>query len=158
VDVRRGDLDRLAQRADAMRARAPFAAQPPEGRTPRERTLRRYLASYGIDSPPRLEPDRRQAGETLVRPLTQIANGKPKPSLVHVVAVAPEPLQGSPMGDAVRGLARGGAVVPWSPPRLERALEPPWTPAKPPEPLSGDAPTDEREEPPLLPRRPAIDP
>ena len=160
-DVRRGDLDRLAQRADVMRGRAPFAAQAPEGRSPRERTLRRYLASYGIDSPPRLEPDRRQAGESLVRTLTQIARGKPRPSVLHVVSLAPDALHVKAVGDAIRRLSRGGATITWSLPRFEPALEPPWTRPPPPEltePRGPDAPTDEREEPPLIPPRPEIDP
>ena len=49
-----------------MRARAPFSALLPAGRSLRDRTLRRYLASFGIDSPPRIEADRRDAGAALV--------------------------------------------------------------------------------------------
>jgi uncharacterized protein (DUF58 family) len=149
VDVRRGDLDRLAQRADAMRARAPFAAPAPEAKSVRERALRRYLACYGIDSPPRIEPDRKQAGDTLVRVLGQLARGKARPSLVHVVGVPPDGQHAKQIGDVVRRLTRGGAVVTWSMPQHEAALEPPWSTAKPP--------ISDMDEPPLLPPRPDFD-
>src|SRR6185295_1641372 len=89
ADVRRGDLDKLAQRADAMRSRAPFRAKAPEGRTQRDATLRRYLACFGIDSPPKSSSDRAAVSDTLVKTLSSIAKGKPRPSLVHVLSSAP---------------------------------------------------------------------
>lgn len=147
-DVRRGDLDRLAQRADAMRGRAPFAAAAPDAKSARERTLRRYLASYGIDSPPRIEPDRKPALETLVNTLVGLGRSKPRPSLVHIVAQAPDGSQTKLVGDAVRRLSRGGASVTWSLPQHEQALAPPWS--RPPERSMED-------EPPLLPPRPDFD-
>jgi uncharacterized protein (DUF58 family) len=125
-DVRRGDLDRLSTRADAMRSRAPFTAQPPQGRSPRERTLRRYLASFGIDSPPKVESDRREAVAALLEALGHVAKSKPRASLVHVVAPAPEERQSKSVGDAVRRVARGGAMLTWSSPAIEPALSPPW--------------------------------
>ena len=144
-DVRRGDLDKLAVRADAMRARAPFAASPPVGRTPRERTLRRYLAAFGMDSPPRAEIDRREVELGLEAALAGIAKTKPRASLVHVVAPPPEEPSLPRLGDALRRVMRGGAAVTWSSPSVVPALAPPW-----------DDPTREEpdEEPPLLPRKP----
>src|SRR5262249_55489756 len=68
-DVRRGDLDKLALRADSLRSRGPFAAAAPFGRSARDRTLRRYLASFGIESPPKAEADRREADAALVAAL-----------------------------------------------------------------------------------------
>lgn len=148
ADVRRGDLDKLAQRAEAMRGRAPFAAAIPEGKTIRERTLRRYLACYGLDSPPRAESDRKKTLEALAQTLTFVAKSKPRPSLVHVIALAPDPTGGKAVGEAVRRLLRHGALVTWSLPEFERALEPPWSS---PPPTFGD------EEEPLVPPRPEID-
>jgi hypothetical protein len=125
-DVRRGDLDRLAARADAMRARAPFTAQAPQGRSLRDRTMRRYLASFGIDSPPKIESDRRDVGVALVEALTHIARIKPRSSLVHVVAAPPDERQAQHLGEAVRRVKSTGAALTWSSPSIELALSAPW--------------------------------
>ncbi len=126
ADVRRGDLDKLASRADAMRQRAPFAAAAPAGRTARDRTMRRYLASFGIESPPKIEADRREAEASLIEALLHIAKVKPRASLVHVVASPPEETSLPRLGDALRRVMRGGATVSWSSPPLGPALEPPY--------------------------------
>lgn len=146
ADVRRGDFDKLATRADAMRVRAPFAAQAPVGRSARDRMLRRYLASYGIDSPPRSDSDRNETAAALIEALSMIAKLKPKPSLIHVVAASPDETSLPRLGDAVRRLLRKGAVISWSLPQLEPALEPPWD--DPMKTLEAQA-----EAPPLLPLR-----
>lgn len=130
-DLRRGDLDRLAMRADAVRARAPFNPPVPEGRSSRERTLRRYLASYGIESPPRTEPERHLAGLVLADVLGQIARHKPASSVVHVVAPAPmEVGHEKPLSEGLRRLARHGVTIHWSMPQFEAALLPPWEPPR----------------------------
>lgn len=127
ADVRRGDLDKLAARADAMRARAPFAAAAPLGRSLRDRTLRRYLASFGIDSPPRTEPtQQREAHASIEEALGYIARMKPRPSLVHVVSPAPEEANAPRLGEAVRRIHRAGAALTWSIPSNEPALMPPY--------------------------------
>src|SRR5262249_42081751 len=100
--------------ADAMRARAPFIAAAPEAKSARERTLRRYLACYGIESPARTEPERPRTVQALPRALAAIARMKPKPTIVHVLGMAPELAQEKPLGEAVRRLGRAGATVSWS--------------------------------------------
>jgi uncharacterized protein (DUF58 family) len=148
ADVRRGDIDKLAARADAMRARAPFAAAAPFARSTRERTLRRYLASFGIESPAKVDPGRREADGALVEALLHAAKAKPRASLVHVVAPPPEEAAAPIVGDAIRRVLRGGATVSWSAPPVDPALAPPWDdPTRRP-------PDDEE---PLLPR-PATSP
>lgn len=133
ADVRRGDLDKLAARADAMRSRAPFAAAAPQGRSLRERTLRRYLASFGIDSPPRVETDRSGDRTALLEALSYVARIKPRPSLVHVISPPPDERQQKMFGDAVHRITRKGAALTWSTPAIEPALSPPWDdPGKPP--------------------------
>lgn len=132
-DVRRGDLDRLAQRADAMRQKAPFRAKAPEGRTVRDAMLRRYLASFGIDSPPRPTSDRRQTSETLVATLSAVGSNRPRPSLVHVLASAPEPQSLAALGQAVGRIRRGGTLISWALPSFEPGLSAPWTREKKPE-------------------------
>lgn len=140
ADVRRGDLDKLAARADQMRARAPFAAVAPAGRSLRERTLRRYLASFGIDSPPRSESDRALAVQALVDALGQIARLKPRPSLVHVMAPPPEDSAHKNIVEVLRRVVRTGATVTWATPVFEQALDAPYddptrTPGEPVDPL-----------------------
>jgi uncharacterized protein (DUF58 family) len=143
-DVRRGDLDKLAARADVIRGRAPFAAAPPLGRSLRERILRRYLASFGIDSPPRVEIDRSGSQAALLEAVTYVSRLRPRPSLVHVVSPPPDERQQKAFGNAVRRITRGGAALTWSTPAVEPALSPPW---EDPE----RAPPDAEE--PILPRR-----
>jgi hypothetical protein len=126
ADVRRGDLDKLASRADAMRSRAPFAATAPFGRSPRDRTLRRYLAAFGIDSPPKTDSDRNEAEAALYDALVHVARSKPRASLVHIVAPPPDQTHLTRLGEAVRMSMRLGATVSWSSPPLDQALEPPY--------------------------------
>lgn len=126
-DVRRGDLDKLSGRAEAMRGRAPFpTVTPPEAKTIRERILRRYLAAYGIDSPPRSEPERKATLEALATSLRAIARGKPRPSLVHVIGSVPDASSHQHIADAVRRLQRSRATVSWTSPQFEPGLRPPW--------------------------------
>jgi uncharacterized protein (DUF58 family) len=124
-DVRRGDLDKLAARAEAMRARAPFSAAAPQGKSLRDRGLRRYLASFGIDSPPRIERQV-EKGSALAEAFALIARSKPRPSMVHVVAPPPDSTSGKHVGEALRRVTRAGATVTWSIPPIEPALDPPW--------------------------------
>ncbi|MFO0587966.1 MAG: DUF58 domain-containing protein [Polyangiaceae bacterium] len=124
-DVRRGDLDRLAARADQVRSRAPFAAAAPAGRTPREKTLRRYLAAYGIDSPPRSET-LRAGSPALFEVLSQIERTKPHATLIHVIGQPPEEPQQKRLGEAVRRLGRHGASVTWSFPEVIESVKGPW--------------------------------
>lgn len=131
ADVRRNDLDKLAARADAMRGRAPFAVPLPEARTLRDRTLRRYLAAYGIDSPPRADTDRRLALTTLGQVLLRVVKTKPRASLVHVLAPAPDVAHVPHIDDAIRRLSRRGVRVSWSPPDMAAGLVPPWDPPPP---------------------------
>lgn len=126
ADVRRNDLDRLAERAESMRGRAPFRVRRPSARTPREQTLRRYLASFGVDSPPRADGERKDTARELAAVLGRIAREKPRPSMVHVLAAGPEADGEAPLRDAVLRLRRAGATVAWALPSFDGALEPPW--------------------------------
>jgi uncharacterized protein (DUF58 family) len=130
-DVRRNDLDKLAARADGARSRAPFSVPLPEARSLRERTLRRYLAAYGIDSPPRADSDRRAALASLAQLLLRIGMTKPRASLVHVVAPPPDGTLAPTIEDPVRRLVRHGVRVSWSTPDMSTGLVPPWDPPPP---------------------------
>jgi uncharacterized protein (DUF58 family) len=115
-------LDSLQAYADMQRARAPYDAPAPWAKTPRERALRRYLACYGISTPPRTEHDKTRPAALLVQALDRAANEKPRPSLVYVWSRVPD--ASSPaLAQAVRKLLRKGMTVRWIPARHERALE-----------------------------------
>jgi hypothetical protein len=59
--------------------------------TRRERTLRGYLAAFGLGSPPRLEPDRPRTDAELARLLVRLAREKRHPSLIYLWSPAPDP-------------------------------------------------------------------
>jgi uncharacterized protein (DUF58 family) len=130
--LRPGDLDALAARAELALGRAPFSAAAPEGSSPRERTLRRYHASFGLDAPPRLDADPRGTSDALAIALGHIAREKPRPSLVYVVAPAPSPSSAEHVGEAARRLTRHGARLTWACPATDAALTPPWSQAAEP--------------------------
>ena len=116
------DLDRLAFRAEAALPRAPFKATTPEAPTPRERALRKYLAAFGIESPPRTDPERARTDEAITRFLERLASRKPRPSLVHVWSPAPDRRRDD-LATAIRKLRRVGARVQWVTARQEQAVQ-----------------------------------
>lgn len=118
----RMDLDRLAFRAEAALPRAPYHAATPDAPSPRERTLRKYLAAFGIESPPRSDPERARTDEAMSRFLERLAARKPRPSLIHVWAPPPD----HPRPDLVKAvgkLRRIGAHVRWMPARQELSVD-----------------------------------
>jgi uncharacterized protein (DUF58 family) len=120
TDVRKGDLDALAKRAEQLRARAPFAPRLPFAHGVREQALRRYLAAFGVESPPRVEGERPRSEHTLVQVLDRLIKEKPRASIVHVWAPAPAP--GEPLRAAVGALRRRAVEVRWSLPPLDSGL------------------------------------
>jgi uncharacterized protein (DUF58 family) len=119
-DLRRGDLDGLATRAAELRGRAPFAPRLPFAPTPRERSLRHYLASFGIESPPRVDGERQRAETTLATVLDRLATEKPRASLVHVWA--PAPAHPGTTAPAVAALRRHRIEVRWTLPAYDAGL------------------------------------
>jgi len=101
--VRSSELDRIARRADRMRTRAPFEAYEVLSSSRRERSLRRYLLAFGLSAPARLEPDRPRTDQELLRLLSEISRGKPRPSLIYVWSPTPDPTN---RGALERGLAQ----------------------------------------------------
>ena len=120
ADVRKGDLDALARRADELRAHAPFAPRIPLAPTPREQRLRHYLGSFGIESPPRAEGERERSESALATALEQLVTEKPRASLIHVWA--PAPGRAETMGQAM-ARARGARIrVRWTLPAFESGV------------------------------------
>jgi len=115
-------LDSLQGYADLQRGRAPHDPPAPWAKTPRELSLRRYLASYGISSPPRIDHDKTRGAALLLQALERAAVEKPRPSLVYVWSLAPD-LPSPALAQTVRKLLRRGMSVRWLTARHDRALE-----------------------------------
>lgn len=118
--VRKNDFDALAQRADQLRALAPFAPRVPFAPSPRERTLRQYLAAFGVESPPRIDGERPGAEVTLATALERLATEKPRASAVHVWAPAPSTSEA--IAHAVGALRARRLAVRWSLPPFEAGV------------------------------------
>jgi uncharacterized protein (DUF58 family) len=116
----RKDIDALARRAADLRSRAPFAPRVPFAYTPREQTLRHYLAAFGIEVPPRREGEREKAELTLAQILDRFVRDKPSPSLVHIWAPPPSSAHGT--GKALGVLARRHVEVRWTVPQLDAGV------------------------------------
>ena len=123
ADVPRGNLEALSIRAEAMRSRAPFAPRQPLATTPREQRFRHYLASFGIEVPPRVDGERDKADLQLRGIFDKLArekNPKKRPSIVHVWAPPPGPE--SHMDVAVRKLKSRHVELRWTMPSFEPGL------------------------------------
>jgi uncharacterized protein (DUF58 family) len=119
-DLPRDDLESLAARAEHLRVGAPFAPRVPFASTPRERSLRHYLASFGVETPPRGDGERAATEATTAQALDRLRSEKRRPSVVHVWA--PAPLQGPAMGKRVAALRRRGVEVRWTLPLFEAGI------------------------------------
>lgn len=122
ADIPKGNLDLLASRGEHLRARAPFAPRLPYAKAAREQRLRHYLASFGIEVPPRLDGEREKADLALATVLDKLSTEKQRPSIVHVWA--PAPLKKDDTTRAVRKLRAKRAVVRWTIPMFERSVGP----------------------------------
>ncbi len=118
--VRKGDFDALAERAARLRALAPFAPRVPFASTARERSLRQYLAAFGIESPPRFEGERETAEATLVSVLERLLKEKPRASLVHVWA--PPPAKVDAMAKAIAALRGRRIALRWTLPPFDAGV------------------------------------
>ena len=119
ADVPRGNVDLLAARAEMLRTRAPFAPRLPFGATARERALRHYLASFGIESAPRTEGERDKTAATMAQAFDKLLGEKLRPSIVYAWAPAPE--EGSPLAQSVRRLRGRHVDVRWVQPAVDLA-------------------------------------
>jgi uncharacterized protein (DUF58 family) len=116
-------LDSLQVYAETQCARAPYAdVEAPWAKTARERSLRHYLACYGISSPPRVEHDKSRTAALLLQAVERAAVEKPRPSLVYVWSLAPDTASVL-LTQTVRKLLRKGISVRWIPARHETARE-----------------------------------
>jgi uncharacterized protein (DUF58 family) len=121
--VRSNELDRIARRADRLRARAPFEAREVASNSRRERSLRRYLLAFGLSSPVRLEPDRQRTDVELARVLAEISRAKPRPSLIYVWSPTPDPTSRSTLERALATQAKRRHELRWVPMRFDLDLD-----------------------------------
>jgi uncharacterized protein (DUF58 family) len=82
-------LGALVENATAAMARAPFQVPPPLGHSPRDQIFRAYMARFGIDSPPRLEPERPKTDVQLLRALTDSLHHTSRPNRIWVCSPVP---------------------------------------------------------------------
>lgn len=127
ADLAKGNLDHLAARAESLRARAPFAPRLPQGAYPRERMLRHYLASFGIEVPPRAEGENDRTQTCLAGAFEKLAREKTRPSIVYVWG--PAPRTDSVMLGALRKLRAHRIDVRWLLPQTTMNLVPEIEPA-----------------------------
>jgi hypothetical protein len=111
--VRASELDRIARRADKLQKRAPFADVITQGPTPRERSLRRYLAAFGIGSPARVDPERQRVDAELVRLFERLRSERARPSLVYVWSEAPDETLRPTLSRALAERKRRGPTWRW---------------------------------------------
>ncbi len=111
--VRATDMDRLARRADKVRRRAPFAAGEVYVASKRERSLRRYLAAFGIGSPARLEPERVKTDRTLCKFLSRVIAERPRASVLYVWSPAPDSSTRPELEQALNLIPRRRVDVRW---------------------------------------------
>jgi uncharacterized protein (DUF58 family) len=120
ADVPKGNLDMLAARAETLRGRAPFAPRMPYARAAREQRLRHYLASFGIEVPPRVDGEREKTDQAMAAALEKLCADKARPSIVHVWG--PPPGKSSPIGKSLRRLKARHAEVRWTVPAFDQSV------------------------------------
>ena len=113
VRVRASEIDRIARRAEKLRARAPFPDVISQAPTPRERSLRRYLAAFGIGSPARVDPERVRVDAELVRLATRLSRERVKPSQVYLWSDPPDELMRPLLTRALAERKRRGLTWKW---------------------------------------------
>jgi uncharacterized protein (DUF58 family) len=113
-DLPRGDVDRLLQRLETLRARAPFQLPPPLASSvneARDRLVRHYAASFALDVPTKTTGALASAG--IADALRRIHRGRPRPTDLIVVAAAPAQVSNE-LRDAVALMRKKGVRVRWA--------------------------------------------
>ncbi len=114
------DLDGLAERAERLLSGAPFAPPLPYAPTARERTLRHYLACFGIEVPPRVDGEREKTDASIARALEKLVVERDRPSVIHVWAGLP--VHEERLVAAMRRLRAKRIEVRWTLPPIEKSI------------------------------------
>jgi hypothetical protein len=114
VDLPRGDVDRLLQRLENLRARAPFQLAPPLASTTnesRDRMVRHYAASFALDVPTRATGAMATSG--IADALRRIHRARPRPTDLVIVAAAPTQVPNE-LKEAIAMMRKKGVRVRWA--------------------------------------------
>jgi uncharacterized protein (DUF58 family) len=118
----KGDLDGLARSLEPLLRDAPFAPESPYATTGHGVALRRYLAAFGIDIPPREDGERERTVLTIARALESLVRERERPSMAIVWAPAPAPKD--LLASAVRKLCARRVPLHWRLPAIEQSIGP----------------------------------
>ncbi len=111
--VHASELDRIARRAEKLRQRAPFPEVITQAPTPRERSLRRYLAAFGVSSPARVDPERVRVDMEMIRSFERIRQQRARPSLIYVWSDAPDETTRPALARTLAERKRRGVTWKW---------------------------------------------
>lgn len=106
-------LERVVRRADLVIARAPFPDVDPVPKNGVDKALRRYVAAFGINIPPRLEPDREATDARMASVLTELVREKPRASVIYVCSPAPNPKQRAELHGVLARLPKRFTRIRW---------------------------------------------
>jgi hypothetical protein len=112
----------LAEKAGATLQQAPFPQITANAPTERERTLRRYLAAFGISSPARLQQDRSKTDAVLAETLLEITRARPRATRVCLCSPSPDASTLATLREALARLRRHHIQLTWLPSAYEPAL------------------------------------
>ena len=120
--IRSRDVDRIARRADRLRARAPLPTSEPFAPSSRERALRRYLDAFGVHSPPRLEPERAKTDAQIASALSRLCSERPRPTIVYVWSSPADPVTRPEIKQALLRVPRRRVELRWVSMTHERSI------------------------------------
>ncbi len=85
----RHEVDEIAALAQSAIPRAPIPVRAPRANTDRERTLRQYMAAFGLDSPARLQPDRPITDHFLAELIRTLPLARHRPTQLWIWSIPP---------------------------------------------------------------------
>lgn len=111
--VHASEIDRIARRAEKLRPRAPFPEVITQAPTPRERSLRRYLAAFGVSSPARVDPERVRVDVEIIRLMERLKHQRVRPSLIYMWSDAPDETARPALNRSLAERKRRGLTWKW---------------------------------------------
>lgn len=120
-------LSALMDQAVTAMARAPFQVPPPAGQSARDQVFRQYMARYGMDAPPRLEPDRPKTDAQLLKALTDVLHHATRPSRIWICSPIPRAEQRPALMNGLRSYRGKHHQLSWLETPLDAGLAEPFT-------------------------------